>query len=132
MKVSSYASPAFRLTLLGFTASVQAGGFLSSCTSIGYYPSLGDKPVGASCRTSDGHYLYSEANTMSYIGNINGILKAHSGGYGASCQNCGVNPSNPSLYYLICQCNGPNGWATTHIDLNLYLSNKNGNLAWDP
>ncbi|KAK6530782.1 hypothetical protein TWF281_007618 [Arthrobotrys megalospora] len=118
MKISAIA------ILAAVPAVVQAGGFASSCQNI----FLGGTWVNALCKNSAGVYVSTGKDINAEVGNGNGLLIRHSSGYSNSCKDCTL--STAGLFR--CSCKRINTWVSASINLNNFLSNQNGALAWDP
>ncbi|KAK6342280.1 hypothetical protein TWF730_001756 [Orbilia blumenaviensis] len=115
------------LTLLAAT-TVYAGGFTSTCTNL----YLISTAVGGVCKRINGSTNNSSVDANGHIGNSNGKLVRFSGGYKSSCRNCHISTGTSGKQFILsCECNSSNGWKATSIDINWFLSNQNGVLAWD-
>ncbi|KAK6355805.1 hypothetical protein TWF718_000185 [Orbilia javanica] len=117
MKLSSIA-----ILAIGVPTAVQAGGFVSSCAQI----FLGGTWINALCRNPSGTYIPTAKDLNAEIGNANGLLIRRSSGYANSCKDCSLDNG-----VLRCSCLRLNRYTPASINLNNFLSNRNGVLTWD-
>ncbi|KAK6500327.1 hypothetical protein TWF481_010672 [Arthrobotrys musiformis] len=117
MKLSSVAILALGIPL------AHAGGFASSCANI----FLGGTWINALCRNSAGTYIPTAKDLNAEIGNANGLLVRHSSGYANTCRDCSLTTAG----VFKCSCPRLNRYQSVSINLNNFLSNQNGVLAWD-
>ncbi|KAK6337499.1 hypothetical protein TWF730_002898 [Orbilia blumenaviensis] len=117
MKISAIA-----ILAVGIPTMVQAGGFTSTCTGI----FLGGTWINANCKNAAGNYIPTAKDLNAHIGNANGLLIRKSSGYSNSCRDCSLNGGT-----LACYCLRLNRYQAASINLNNFLSNQNGVLAWD-
>ncbi|KAF3931659.1 hypothetical protein ABW20_dc0109021 [Dactylellina cionopaga] len=111
MKVSACVSTPIMLFALGVPGAVQAGGFRGTCND----PIYQDTVLSARCRELNGQEVASSINLNDLI--VNNICRINS----QSNNDCG----------LICECNTPDEWKWTSIDLNNFINNRDGFLTWD-
>ncbi|KAF3193121.1 hypothetical protein TWF225_010966 [Orbilia oligospora] len=118
MKISSIA-----ILAVGIPTVVQAGGFISSCAQI----FLGGTWINALCKNKAGVYVPTAKDLNAEIGNANGLLTRHSSGYANVCRDCSLTTAG----VFKCSCPRINRYQPASINLNNFLSNRDGTLFWD-
>ncbi|RVD83811.1 uncharacterized protein DFL_005585 [Arthrobotrys flagrans] len=118
MKLSSIA-----ILAVGVPTIVQAGGFASSCAQV----FLGGTWINALCKNSAGTYIPTARDLNAEIGNANGLLVRRSSGYASVCRDCSLT----TVGLFKCSCPRINRYQAASINLNNFLSNRNGILTWD-
>ena len=108
-----------------------AGGFIRSCSEISLDLAAPEILLRATCRRADGTFYSSFLVLDSNIGNVDGVLRINSRNFSDSCKIIGLGGDGRELF-LFADCLSRAGvYIRSSIDLNRYISNRNGVLWFD-
>ena len=108
-----------------------AGGFIRSCSEISLDLAAPETLLRATCRSADGTFYSSFLVLDSNIGNVDGVLRINSRNFSDSCKIIGLGGDGRELF-LFADCLSRAGvYIRSSIDLNRYISNRNGVLWFD-